>query len=266
MNAIIANYKSLVEKYQQIEEEVTENEIHDKRVILRKTFLILAVFKIKPSRIKNGEKAFRLFGKLRDIQVLILKLQSIERTPEVEEYFVYLQEREALLKEKVTKFCKNKKIKFPTLKKKSKVDRSKIYGKAKKILEKIIEKVIYEPVDDAEDIHEIRIEYKKFRYVVEILSYIEKIEESKIEKMKTYQDKLGEIQDYEVLINGISKFFEKQQITTDEIVDVFESEQTVLIENFCNETAEFLWFCRDLISLHREETSLDLAEDSDISK
>lgn len=266
MNAILANYKLLIEKYQKTEKEVTENEIHDKRVILRKTFPILSVYKIKPSQIKNGEKAFKLFGKLRDIQVQLLKLQSIERAPDIEEYFVYLQERENFLKGKVMKFSENKKIKFPAIKKSSKVDRSKIYAKAKKLLDKIIENVRSEQIEDAENIHKIRIEYKKFRYVVEILSYIEKIEDSKLEQMKIYQDTLGEIQDYEVLIERISKFFEKHQILNDEIIAVFKSEQSVLIENFGKESEDFILFCRDLISFRQEEISLNLNEKTDILK
>ncbi len=266
MNAIIGNYKSLIEKYKEIEKAVTENEIHNKRVILRKMFPILALYKIKPSRIKNGEEAFRLFGKLRDIQVQLLKLQSIERTSEMEEYFVYLKEREELLKQKVIKFSKKKKLKFPSIKKKSKTNSSKIYARANKLLDKIAERVHYHSVDDAEDIHKVRIEFKKFRYVIEILSYIEKIEESKLEQMKVYQDKFGEIQDYEVLIVGISKFFEKHQITNNEIVDGFECEQNKLIEMFSNESEEFLEFCRDLISFQHEEIRLKLIENTDISQ
>ena len=41
MNRIIKKYHLLVQKYQEIEKESSVNEIHDKRVLLRRIFPIL---------------------------------------------------------------------------------------------------------------------------------------------------------------------------------------------------------------------------------
>jgi len=251
MNTIIKNYNLLVNKYQKIELEITENEIHDKRVILRRIFQILDAYKMNPSKVKNGEKAFKLFGKLRDIQVQKLKLESVEQTQGITDYLQSLIERESELIEKVRKFCKKKELEFPAIKKKHKLDKSRIYSKISKSLDKLIERVESKSIDDAEDIHKIRIAFKKFRYKVEVFSFIETIEESKLEMLKMFQDKLGEIQDYEVLINGIKKYCKKQKIEEDELIELFEQDQNTLIENFDNQIELFTSVCKDVVILNK---------------
>jgi len=257
MNTIIKKYKLLVKKYQTIENELTENEIHDKRVILRRIFPILAAFKMKPAKVKNGEKAFKLFGKLRDVQVQILKIESLDQTPEILDYLSSLKESEVEIKEKVRKFSKKKELEFPTIKLKTKLDKSKIVEKTNKSLNKLVERIQSRSIDDAEDVHKIRIDFKKFRYRVEILSCIEEIDESKLEMLKMYQDKLGEIQDYEILINGIKKYCKKRKMDEDEMIELFEHDQNTLIESFDNQIELFITVCRDSISLNKESQDAD---------
>jgi CHAD domain-containing protein len=247
MNLIIENYNSLVRKYKKIEREATEKEIHDKRVILRKVFPILAAYKMNPGKIRNGKKAFKLFGKLRDIQVQILKLESIERIPEITDYYVFLKEEELSLKEEVRKFGKKKKLVFPEIKTNSGVDKAKIVRKAEKSLYRIEKKIQVWSIDDAEYIHKIRIEFKKFRYRIEILANITYIAEEKLEKIRLYQDRLGEIQDYEVLIEGITKFYGKRN--DDVSTDLFEEKQSLLIDEFEQDHEAFLAICKDIICL-----------------
>jgi len=258
MNSIIKNYNLLIKKYQKIENDLTENEIHDKRVILRRIFPMLAAYKMKPSKIKNGEKAFKLFGKLRDIQIQILKIEIIELTPELQEYLLFLKTQENEIKEKVRKFCKKKELEFPVIKKKNRPDKSELVSKTEKSLTKLIDIVQSKSIDDAEDVHKIRIEFKKFRYKVEILSYIEEIDEAKLDMLKMYQDKLGDIQDYEVLINGIKKFCRKRKLDENEMIEIFEHDQNTLIENFDNQIELFVAVCRDAISLTDKTESVDV--------
>jgi len=261
MNTIKKKYNQLVKKYQKIENKLTENEIHDKRVILRRIFPILAAYKMNPSKIKNGEKAFKLFGKLRDIQVQMMKVESLEQTNELIKYHVYLKEFETKLKGKVSKFCKKKELVFPVIKKKSKLETTKVISKTNKSLNKLIDRINSRSIDDAEDVHKIRIEFKKFRYRVEILSYLENIDESKLDMLKMYQDKLGDIQDYEVLINGIKKYCKKRKLEEDELIDVFEHDQDTLIENFDNQIELFIAVCRDVLNVNEKfDNSIDLDE------
>lgn len=247
MNTIIENYHSLVNKFQAVETDSSVDEIHDKRVILRRIFPILKAFNINPLKVKNGEKAFKLFGKLRDIQVQIERLENTEQTPQLIEYLEFLKQKEIKLKTKVQKFSKRKKIKFPTIKDNSKVDKGKINTKATKQLNILVNKAQSQSIDDASDTHKIRIEFKKYRYIVEILAYIENIDQSDIEKMKHYQDVLGEIQDYEVLINGIKEFYINRELGEEVDIDLFEKNQNTLIENFEAEIQQFIDVCRAVI-------------------
>ena len=257
MYTIINNYNLLIKKYQKIETDSSETEIHDKRVILRRIFPILTAFKIDPSKVKNGEKAFKLFGKLRDIQVQLLKLESIDQTPEIMEYHTFLKQRESELKLKVRRFCKRKDIEFPVIKKKLTLKKTKFFLKTEKSLNKLIVRIQSRSIEEAEDIHKIRIEFKKFRYKVEVLSYIVGIEESKLELLKIYQDKLGEIQDYEVLIDGIKKYCKKRKLDEVEMIDQFEHDQDTLIVSFENQIELFIAVCKDVLNMNQEAGTTD---------
>ena len=252
MKSIIENYNLLVSKFQEMEKETTPDEIHDKRVILRRIFPILTAFDINPSKVKNGEKAFKLFGKLRDIQVQIEKLESSEINTELIEYLEFLKEKEVKLKEKVSKFSKKKELKFPKIKKKKKVDAEKIKIKALKQLSKLTDKIQSLINFDEIEIHTIRVDFKKYRYLVEVLKYIENIDEGKLEEMKNYQDILGEIHDYEVLITGINKYYNKKKLEDQVDVDVLENEQNTLEEKFENEAEQFIEVCRAVISIKND--------------
>jgi len=250
MNPINLNYDLLVKKYQKIEKESTESDVHERRVILKRIFFILIACKIDPSGIKNGEKAFKLFGKLRDLQFQVSKLESVEHTLEITEYFAFLKERESRLIEKVSKFCKKKRLRFPTIERKSDLNKYRIRGKAEKSLSKLIGRIQSTSIEEFCDIDKIRIEFKKFRYIVQILSYLDHIEKEKLDMMKMYQDKLGEIQDYEILMDGIKKYCKKRKLDADEMIGIFETDQNTLIENFDNQIELFIVVCRDVIGLN----------------
>jgi len=252
MNLIIENYNVLVSKFQEMEKETTPDEIHDKRVILRRIFPILTAFNINPSKVKNGEKAFKLFGKLRDVQVQIERLENTEQYPQLIEYLEFLKEQELKLKEKVSKFSKKKELKFPKIKKKKKVDTKRIKTKAIQQLNILTEKIQSLINFDLIEIHKIRIEFKKYRYLVEVLIYIEIIDEGKLEEMKHYQDMLGEIHDYDVLIKGIKKYYKKKKLEEQVDVDDLEKEQNTLEEKFENEAEQFIEDCRAVISIKND--------------
>ena len=141
MKQIEKHYNKLVRKFHKIETDTTENEIHDKRVILRRVFPILCFFKINPSKVKYGETVFELFGKLRDIQVQIMKIEKMEQSQEWMEYLHYLKELELKYIKNAGRFSKKKSVEFPSLKK-SKVKTAKInekvYSKVQKNLDKLI--------------------------------------------------------------------------------------------------------------------------------
>jgi len=257
MDKINKRYNSLVMNYKEIEKGTLEQEIHDKRVILRRIFPILAAFSVKSSKVKNGEKAFKLFGELRDIQIQIIKLESLELTPVIAEYLTFLKVNELKSSEKVFRFCKKKELVFPSIKGKKLAVKSKIYKKANESLAKLLRKIQARNNDSAYDIHKIRIEFKKFRYVAETLLSIENINNTNLEKIKDYQDLLGEIQDYKILMAGITRFYNKRKLDSGEIIGLFEKNQKNLIEKFDKDLDKVIQMCRAVISLDNDVSSLD---------
>jgi CHAD domain-containing protein len=249
MNAIVRDYDQLVKQYYEIEPTLGPKEVDERLTIFKKVFPILAGCRLKSSKIKNGEAAFKSLGKLHDIQVQISKLETVEQTPEISEYLLFLKEKEFKFEEKAYDFCYKKKPVFPLLKK-EKVEKSVFYKKFDKRFNKLVAKVRSEDIYDAEDIHQIRIDFDKFIYIVEILFSIEKIDESKLQKLKTYQDKLNEIFYYELLIRGIIKFYKKRKPNEVPDTEAWELEQDALIVGFDNESNNFITACQDVIRIN----------------
>lgn len=264
MKRIEKKYYNLVKKFHKIEADTTENEIHDKRVILRRVFPILNFYKINPSKVKFGKSTFELFGKLRDIQVQTLKLKKMEQTEDWIDYLHYLNELEQKYTKKIVKFSKKKPVEFPSLKS-SKINTSKInekvHAKVKISFSKLLANNELSTFEKAKEIHKIRIALKKFRYTVEVLSYIEEIDEVKLEKLKAYQDELGEIKDYEVLIKGITRFYRKKELLVNAKIEVFEKEKILKIEQFRNEKEKCIEVCRDIIGMNQNTQTKDYEQD-----
>ncbi|MFZ4463550.1 MAG: CHAD domain-containing protein [Bacteroidales bacterium] len=247
MNAIFETYNSLVNKFRVIEKDTGPDEIHDKRVILRRIFPVLTAFGISPSKVKNGDKAFKLYGKLRDIQVQIDKLENLELNPPFIEYLEFLKVKESKLKEKVHKFSIRNEVKYPLIKKKMKVNVDKIKIKAIKQQIILIAKIQSLINGDAIKFHLIRIDFKKYRYIVEVLRYIDIIDEEKLEEMKYYQDMLGEIHDYEVFNNAVRRYCKKRSQFEVIDIDIFIKNQIVLEENFINSAKKLIEICKSVI-------------------
>lgn len=62
-------------------------------------------------------------------------------------------------------------------------------------------------------IHRTRIAFKKFRYMVEALRpLLRGVTEQRLTEMRHYQAMMGDIQDLEVLLGTLGKFFQKREV------------------------------------------------------
>ena len=231
MQRIPEKYNLLIEEYKKIEDTSDEKEIHDKRVILRRVFTILDLYGINSSEVKFGESAFRLFGKLRDIQIQIMKLKDINEGDEMHEYIVFLKEQEIRYKNKIDKFCKEKRVEFPEIAS-NKIEPSEVEKKITERFGKVVSRTRFLKKSNAKAIHKVRIAFKYFRYMLEILVYIEKVDVIKLKKLKAYQDLLGTVQDYEVLVKGITKFFGMKDYDKRKDLNIFERNEQLKILRF----------------------------------
>ena len=248
MNLIIQNYNLLVDDYQLIEDSVTETDIQKKREILHSIFSILASCQIKPTQVKNAVSAHKLLEKTKCIQAQIVKLQSVESSLEAKEYLDILVQRKQKLEEKLHKFSKRKKLKFPAIKK-NKVDKDKIYRKFDKYFYKLIERLSIESIEDAEDILSVQVKFNKFQTIVEVLSYIDKIDRTKLEKLRFYQEAFEEILHFEALIQNMKKYHKKTKLTEEAVTETLELNQNVLIERLDSQKELLIADCRAVILL-----------------
>jgi len=243
---IIENYKLMCTKYNELAKSHEEKDIHDKRVILRRIFSILDLLGNNQSRVKYSEETFEIFGELRDIQVQILKLESLDVGRDTCEYIEFLKKSELKCQKKLKKFCKKNPLLFPVIKEK-KVEVANIIKKVKKRLGKVMEKSELLKNVDAKSVHKTRIEFKKFRYTLEILYFVEKNDETKLERLKEYQDLLGNIQDLEVLTKGIRSFYGEKSSKKNKTIKILGENKVLKIEKFIEEKHEFIETCQKLV-------------------
>jgi len=251
MDSILQKYNLLTEKYQTIEVESLKFDIQDRRNIIQQIFSLLSALKIDAAKVKNGKKAIQLFEKLRDVQSQLRILENAQLNPELISYLSVLKEKELQLKWKIQRFTKKKKIEFPEIKKKSKINKSKTLSKINKILEKLDSKVHSSFIDYPENVHKLRTLFLKFLYHVEILSYLDTVDNAKLEKLKLYQNQLGEIHDYEILMQDIARYFMKREWYEDKNIAIFEQEQNTLYETFIYNVEGFIGECKAVTQLSK---------------
>lgn len=247
MKAILKKYNLLINQYQDIEKDTSPKRIRSKRVFLNQLFALLAACKTDSGKIKNGEKAFKLFCKVREIQVHIKLIERVEPTPVFIGYSTFLKEREIKLEGKIRKFCKNKKLVFPTIENKSKISKSRVYARADKQLDKFIDRMESQAYEYAIEIRQIRKRFLKFKFWVEVLSCIKNIDDSRLEKINMYQSKLDEIYDYDVLIKDLIAFNKKQKLVEVLNKEVFEQKLFQLFDEFDNNFDTLIDVCKNVI-------------------
>jgi CHAD domain-containing protein len=95
-------------------------------------------------------------------------------------------------------------------------------------------------------LHRVRIAFKKFRYLVEIIyPLLPGFSETQLKNMHTYQTALGEIQDVEVLLNTLADFAAGHKTYDPQPVHRFyEQRHTELINAYLENMNETITFWR----------------------
>ena len=158
------------------------------------------------------------FDSLRDTQVVLAEISgTVQEISALLPFQEYLQKREKRLLRSVKKIFKQIKPGDTT---RRIVRRSEIFE------DRAIEKIpvrILQAVDeafliteqrlgwvssaDAATIHSVRLAFKKFRYLVEMIHpTLENFPQENLERMKNYQGVMGRIQDIEILLRSLADF------------------------------------------------------------
>jgi CHAD domain-containing protein len=204
--------------------EFTNDAVHDLRVATRRILALLQLLhSISPhSRLQKLMRAFRKqlneFDDLRDTQVILAEVSKVlQDLPQLQEFQKYLEETEHKML-----FALSKKIKkFETSKIAKRMH--KTYGWFASEVNEELKTETLQAVDDAylltkirlgwvdlsrpATIHRVRIAFKSFRYMVEIIHpLLKEFPSENLRQMHEYQSRMGEIQDVEVFLKTFTDF------------------------------------------------------------
>ncbi len=204
--------------------EFSNEAVHDFRIATRRMLALVQLLgMLNPHpRLQKLRRAFRdqldSFDDLRDTQVMLAEIsETVQEIPTLQPFQEYLQKSEERLLRSVKK--KFKQIK-PS-------DTAKQILKMRKTLEdRTIENIpirMLQATDeaflitqqrlgwvnssDSATIHSVRLAFKKFRYLIEIIHpTLENFPEENFKRMNDYQGAMGKIQDIDILFQTLADF------------------------------------------------------------
>jgi CHAD domain-containing protein len=245
--------------------EFSEEAVHDLRIAARRFLAVLDIIRaLDPQpRVQKTRRFFKddldELDELRDVQVMLVELEeTLARIPELILFQPYLQKREKRLLRAARQQAKD----WPSSGLKKRV------GKTRAALEKLtadegFTSALLQAVDNAfarvkqdydqmdaqkpASIHQMRIAFKKFRYMVEIVQPALPIPSKNYFKgMHDYQSRMGDIRDISILLIALEEFAEDGMPTLDSkpIRRYFEKHLATLVTTFLEDKGELHTFWR----------------------
>lgn len=211
------------------QENTSFESVHDIRVATRRLLTLFELLQISTpiEQIAGMQTDLKLlrahFDELRDTQVMISEMAALTTTiPEIEPFLAYLHKRE--FKHKVEVAFDISKYKIQKNNRKLAIAREMLLKQ--KMNPGKVERKILRYIDDSYQLaikrmkkldpekpltfHAVRIACRKFRYQVEVLnSLFLEYPAKNMTILKTFQDKLGEIQNHEVMHIILKKYLRK---------------------------------------------------------
>ncbi len=223
-DTVNARWKKYAAELKNCRAEFSGEAVHDLRVAVRRLLAILDLLRsvIQHQRIQKTRRELKDqlddLDELRDIQVQLADISEfVHKVPELKSFRAYLQKRE-----KKSLHITHKRIK--SIKLGGLTERiTKIRAMIGSLPEQNLEESLFETLDDAfarvirdyseidvekpATIHRLRVAFKKFRYMLEIMHpLLEKFPEGNFQKMHDYQGMMGDIQDLEVALQQLDDF------------------------------------------------------------
>jgi CHAD domain-containing protein len=243
--------------------EFTEESVHDLRVATRRILALIQLLNstLPRPRLKKMARAFKdqldEFDDLRDTQVILGELSAIlQELPQLEEFEQHLRSHEAQMLQVLHKDLKQR-------------DTTKVSGWIQKTGDDMeeatgddLEAQILDAVDDAflvvrqrlgwvdlarsDTIHRVRVAFKAFRYMVEIVHPLLKdFPPATLKQMNEYQTLMGNIQDAEVFARTLAEFTESAPFPDHDAVQrYYEKRRLEAISAFANARGQLHHFWR----------------------
>lgn len=245
--------------------EFSEEAVHDLRVAARRLLAVLDIVRALDPR-PNVQKARKdlknrldSFDDLRDVQVMLVDaIESLETLPQLKPFITQLRKREKILlrvARKQTKISHPSELSKRINKIHSVMENFSQNDEFNKLLLEVVDQAFmraaqaYGQVDAAQPatIHSLRIAFKKFRYMVEILHPIlPSYPNGLLDCMHDYQSRMGDIQDVDVFLNTLAEFSESNASSFDSepVRRYFEGRRAELIANYLELKDELNTFWR----------------------
>ncbi len=204
--------------------EFSEEAVHDLRVAARRMLALIEVLRgISPHpRLQKLRRAFKTqldgFDELRDTQVILVEIsENIDTLPELESLHKHLQKREKRLLRTARKQVEDLETGGMT-RRMGKARESLLAEPAEVLAGRILQVVDdafitvtqrYGWVDPAHaaTIHQVRVAFKKFRYMVEVIHpLLPAFPPKLLKRLHDYQTAMGDIQDAEVFLQTHADF------------------------------------------------------------
>lgn len=223
LEALDQRWKNYRAELKRCRTEFSNEAVHDLRSSARRMLAFIQLLNtISPRpRLQKLNRAFKdqldEFDQLRDTQVILAELsETLQELPQLQEFYVYLQDVEkGLLK------VLRKKLKVIDLFDVSKRVR-RIHESLKTESDSHLTLLTLQAVDEAflatkqrqnwitpaaaTTIHRVRLAFKTFRYMVEIVHpLLNDFPPENLEQMHDYQSRMGEIQDIEVIMQTLAE-------------------------------------------------------------
>ncbi|NWG33418.1 MAG: CHAD domain-containing protein [Chloroflexi bacterium] len=223
LEALEKRWKTFLAELKRCRAEFSNEAVHDLRVALRRLLsLIQLLNSVEPRpRLRKLSRALKIqldeFDDLRDTQVMLAEIsETIHDLPGLEPLQRHLERREKRLLKDLRK-------------KLSKLDLKETARRIRKTHDALTAETktewdapLLQSVDDAfqivrqrltlvdssqpATIHRVRVAFKKFRYMVEIIHpLLEGFPEANLKRMNEYQTLMGEIQDMDVLLQTLTE-------------------------------------------------------------
>lgn len=207
--------------------EFSEEAVHDLRVATRRLLAVLDLLRVLDPhpRIQKTRRALKNqldeFDDLRDVQVMLVDAsETVSNFPELKPFELHLLKREKRFLRKARKQIEASKS-SELGKRVEKIhlsiqENAMSKGFQARMLEAVDNAYLramqaYGYVDASQSamIHRLRIVFKKFRYMIEIIHpFLKGYTESHLERMHDYQSKMGLIQDIEIFLSTLTDFGE----------------------------------------------------------
>jgi CHAD domain-containing protein len=205
-------------------EEFSNEAVHDLRTATRRMLVLIQLLRtLNPRpRLQKLRLTFKDqldgFDELRDTQVILAEIsESIQEIPTLQPFERYLQKNEKHLLRSVKKnfrYLKLAEIARRVRKTREAIEEQPGEDVRVRLLQAADDAFLVakqrlgwvNPTDSA-TIHSVRLAFKKFRYLVEIIHPILKeFPEQNLKRMNDYQGAMGEIQDIEILLQTLADF------------------------------------------------------------